>query len=219
VASSAFDTFELTAQSGQHVKYTMTVTSTGGCAMLLFVKGHNVNPSSQYYVAYSQENCVSSYSNDFPVASSDGTTFSVVVLTQQSQNVDYSVTIQTYSPAIPDWVLGVVVFLGIVVAVSAIPRVRGLVYLGLGVATHLLLDLVWEQPWIALWPAMGTAFPPGTLDVVALLTVLWTNPVVLAGELVGTGILIAFARSQGITTWRALVQFLRNGTPSPSSSV
>ena len=123
VASSAFDTFELTAQSGQHVKYTMTVTSSGGCAMLLFVKGHNVNPSSQYYVAYSQENCVSSYSNDFPVASSDGTTFSVVVLTQQSQNVDYSVTIQTYSPAIPDWVLGVVVFLGIVVVIAVIRTV------------------------------------------------------------------------------------------------
>ncbi|HLA47438.1 MAG TPA: hypothetical protein VJ207_07715, partial [Thermoplasmata archaeon] len=96
---------------------------------------------------------------------------------------------------------------------------RGLVYLGFGIATHLLLDLIWEQPWIALWPVMGTAFPPGTLDVIALLAVLWTNPVVLAGELVGTGILIAFARSQGITTWRALVQFLRNGTPSPSSSV
>jgi len=110
-------------------------------------------------------------------------------------------------------------FLGIIVAVSAIPRARGLVYLAFGVATHLLLDLIWEQPWIALWPAMGTAFPPGTLDVLALLAVLWTNPVVLAGEFVGTGILIAFARSQGITTWRALVQFLRNGTPSPSPSV
>src|SRR3972149_1227895 len=67
-------------------------------------------------------------------------------------------------------------FLGIIVAVSAIPRVRGLVYLGFGIATHLLLDLIWEQPWIALWPVLGAGFPPGTMEVIGLVAFVWPNP-------------------------------------------
>lgn len=104
------------------------------------------------------------------------------------------------------------VFLAAVLAASAVPSVRGLVALAFGVATHFLLDRIWEQPWVAFWPALGLAFPPDGVGLWNLLQVLWQDPVVLGGEIVGSGILVAFARAHGIRSWSALKAFLRNGS-------
>jgi len=120
-ASDPFDTHELTAQNGQHVKYSMT--TTGGCAELYFVKGHSVSPASQYYITYSQESCVSTYSNDFPVESSDGTTFTVMIYRIASPDASYTLTIETYTPAVPSWVWGLLIF----ILVLVVPGIIGMV--------------------------------------------------------------------------------------------
>ncbi len=118
--SEDWDAYELTATSGQHVSYSVTVNSTGDCAQLFFAKGHGFGLASDYYVHYSQENCVTSYSNDFPVGSSDGTKFTIAIITTRTHDVWYTVVIKTYSPAIPDWVLGLIVVIIIIVVVALI---------------------------------------------------------------------------------------------------
>jgi len=122
-STNLYDTYELTAANGQSVAYSMTVTTTGGCAQLFFVKGHNVGPASQYYIAYSQENCVASYSNSFPVASSDGTQFTVLITTTQSTDVTYNVAVSVTTPVIPSWVIGLIVVILIVVVIAVIRTV------------------------------------------------------------------------------------------------
>ncbi len=115
LASEPWDAHELSAANGQNVAYSLSVTTSGGCASLLFVKGHGADLNSQYYVTYSQETCVTSYSNSFPVASADGTQFSVLIATEQSQDINYTVTVNVTTPAIPSWALGLLVVVGLVV--------------------------------------------------------------------------------------------------------
>jgi len=121
--ASIMDNFELTAKSGEHIKYSVSVNTPGGCALLFFSKGHDITMQSQYLVAYSQENCVQSYSNEFPVSSDDGTDFTVTISTSYPDDLDYTVTIKTFAPAIPDWLVGVLVFIVIIVIVAVIGAV------------------------------------------------------------------------------------------------
>src|SRR5437667_9747984 len=46
-------------------------------------------------------------------------------------------------------------FLFAILALSFVPSLRGLRPVGFGVATHLLLDLIWNQPPSVLYPAYG----------------------------------------------------------------
>src|SRR5438128_6409895 len=46
------------------------------------------------------------------------------------------------------------VFLFAILALSFVPSLRGLRLIGFGVATHLFLDLIWNQPAIFLYPAL-----------------------------------------------------------------
>ena len=115
--SNPYDAHELTAATGQNVAYTMTVTTSGGCAELFYVKGHNVNPNSQYYQAYSTSGCVASFSKTFPVASADGTAFTVMVASTASTAVAYSVTITVTTPALPTWIVPLLALVIIVVVV------------------------------------------------------------------------------------------------------
>jgi hypothetical protein len=109
------------------------------------------------------------------------------------------------------------VFLGTVLAMSAVPRVRKLLFVGVGVATHLLLDRIWEMPWVAVWPAFGSAFPADDgVNLFRILEVLWTDPVVFVGEVVGVIVLVAFARAHGIRSWPSLKAFLANGRATPT---
>src|SRR5438445_1164291 len=118
--SNPYDAHELTASTGQNVAYTMTVTTSGACAELFYVKGHNVNPNSQYYQGYSTSGCVSSFSKTFPVASSDGTAFTVMVASTASTSVAYSVTITVTAPALPAWAIPVLILIVIVVVVVVV---------------------------------------------------------------------------------------------------
>lgn len=109
------------------------------------------------------------------------------------------------------WAHTLVFFLA-VLAASAIPSVRSLVGLALGVGSHLFLDRIWEQPWVLWWPAFGVGFPLDGVNFSNLLQVLVSDPYVIGGEIVGTAVLLMFARAHGIRSWAALKRFLRDGT-------
>ncbi len=57
-----------------------------------------------------------------------------------------------------------------------------------GLWIHLVLDEIWNTPRTFLWPAYGWGFPAGEFDLSQALL----NPITLAGEIVGTAILVVF---------------------------
>lgn len=97
LSSEMFDSHELTAPSGRQVSYSAQVTA-GGCILLLFTLGHNVNDQSQYLVAYSQETCVPSFSESYTVPSGGGPLFSIVITTEIAGDVAYKLDITTSTP-------------------------------------------------------------------------------------------------------------------------
>lgn len=117
VSQSLWNTYELSAGNDQRITYSMTITTPGACASLYFVKGHNPSARSEYFVTYSQEGCVRSYSNSFPVEAADGTDFAVLILTGYNGDVDYSLVIDLLVPVVPAWVLG----LGILAVIGVAP--------------------------------------------------------------------------------------------------
>jgi len=102
-----WNTYELNAKDPQRITYTMSITTPGACASLFFLKGHNPGPSSEYFVTFSEESCVQTYSNSFPVEVVDGTKFSVLIATDYNGDVSYSLVIELLTPAIPTWLLGI----------------------------------------------------------------------------------------------------------------
>ena len=103
-------------------------------------------------------------------------------------------------------------FLFAILALSFVPALRGLRLVGFGVATHLLLDLIWNQPAIVLYPAYGWSFPPAPFDVARWYDTLLHDPYVQFGEIVGFVCLIAFAWAHGIRSWKTLRDFIAHGT-------
>jgi len=97
---------------------------------------------------------------------------------------------------------------------SRVPSLRPILWLAFGVGTHLVLDQIWWQPVVVLWPAFGP-FPPGAPSLEGLLDVLFHDPVVQAGEGIGLAILVGFAWTHGVRSWPSLRAFLRSGTPLP----
>ncbi len=145
-----WDSYELTASVGQSIEYSVSA-SGGGCVLLLFIRGHSVTINSQYYSAYSQVNCVPSYSNRFPVASSDGTDFSVLIATTSSTSVTYTVNINVVDPGLGGALLGLfIIFIPIIVIVIVV-----------------VLALLRRRkkatpmpPYAAPWPTQPQTMPP-----------------------------------------------------------
>jgi inner membrane protein len=104
------------------------------------------------------------------------------------------------------------VFLYAILALSFLPRLWDLRLVGFGVATHFLLDRLWETPRIILYPAYGWAFNPAIFDSGRWFDTLFHDPYVQAGEIVGAAILILFAWRKGLAHWAALWGFVRHGT-------
>lgn len=102
-------------------------------------------------------------------------------------------------------------FLGAIFVVSLLPALRGLRWVGFGDAVHLLVDLMWQQPMVAVWPLLGLAFPAGEQSFGGYLQVLLTDPYVQFGEIVGGVILIATAWRYGLFSRARFRQFLRDG--------
>jgi len=97
-----------------------------------------------------------------------------------------------------------------VLALSRVSRLRALEWVGFGIATHLLLDMIWSWPWVAFWPFAGP-FHASKLTVWTFVDTLLTDPVVQAGELAGVVCLAALGWACGIRSWASLRAFLRDG--------
>ncbi len=104
-------------------------------------------------------------------------------------------------------------FLAVILAASLVPVLRGLRWVGFGDAVHLLVDLIWQQPQVMLWPLLGVAFPAETTpqSIGSYLHILLTDPYVQFGEIVGSIILISMAWYYGLFSWTALKRFLKDG--------
>ena len=109
-SSDLWDGYELVADSGQSVAYSVTVSTAGGCAQVFFVQGHNANLNSQFYTAYSQTNCVTNFAKTFPVGSSDGREFTLLISSSSGSDVAYTVLINITSLIVPTWAIGLIVF-------------------------------------------------------------------------------------------------------------
>jgi len=105
------------------------------------------------------------------------------------------------------------VFLGAVLLLSLLPSLRGLRWVGFGDAVHLLVDLIWQQPLVMLWPFLGLAFPAETTPQTfgSYFQILLSDPYVQFGEVVGGILLITVAWRYRLFSWPRLRQFLRDG--------
>jgi len=103
-------------------------------------------------------------------------------------------------------------FLVAILAVSFLPPSWPLRFVGFGVATHFLLDRLWETPRIILYPAYGWAFNPAIFDSERWFDILFHDPYVQAGEIVGAAILMLFLWRNRLGSWNALRAFLAHGT-------
>jgi inner membrane protein len=98
-----------------------------------------------------------------------------------------------------------------VLALSLVPAMRSLRLVGFGVATHLLLDEIWLQSAVVLYPLQGWIFPPTDFHPEEWFDALLHNPLVQLGELSGALILLAFAWRNGLFSRQALRAFLGHG--------
>lgn len=103
-------------------------------------------------------------------------------------------------------------FLFLLLAFSFVPSLTPLRLVGFGVATHFLLDQMWNLPTIVLYPAYGWSFPRAPFSADAWVDALLHDPYVQVGEIVGLAVLVIFAWSMRIRTWTALWAFIRHGS-------
>ncbi len=103
------------------------------------------------------------------------------------------------------------VFLFGILALSFVPSGRSLRFVGFGVATHLLLDQIWNEPNVVLYPAYGWTFPAASFNADVWFQALLHDPFVQAGEIVGFAVLVGFAWARGIRSWKALWEFVGHG--------
>jgi hypothetical protein len=85
---------------------------------------------------------------------------------------------------------------------------------GIGSLLHLLLDGMWVEEEVFLWPAFGWTFPAGPADY-------WSGllgrmgPWEIAQELAGLAYLLFLVRKEGLTDRGRWRRFLQTGTPAP----
>lgn len=102
-------------------------------------------------------------------------------------------------------------FLGALLLVCLWPAFRGLRWVAFGDAVHLLVDLIWEQPLVALWPLLGWAFPAGEQSFEGYFEILLSDPYVQFGEIVGGAILLATVWRYRLYRGANLKAFLKDG--------
>src|SRR5206468_474013 len=102
-------------------------------------------------------------------------------------------------------------FLFAILALSFVPVFRALRLVGFGVATHLLLDMIWIQPTVVWYPAYGWSFPMAPFNPGRWFDTLLHDPYVQAGEIIGFVCLVAFAWVYGIRSWKTLREFVVHG--------
>jgi hypothetical protein len=76
---------------------------------------------------------------------------------------------------------------------------------------HLLLDRLWEEPNTFYWPLLGTGFPKIGAEFGDFFNILFSNPYVYLGEIIGTIILIIIIMKFRLYQRIHLVKFIKSG--------
>jgi membrane-bound metal-dependent hydrolase YbcI (DUF457 family) len=83
---------------------------------------------------------------------------------------------------------------------------------------HLLLDRMWEEPSTLLWPLFGTTFPRVDIDISDYLTILFSEPYILSGEVLGGLIIVALMAKHRLCKKTNLYDFLKHGRINGASN-
>ncbi len=84
---------------------------------------------------------------------------------------------------------------------------------------HLILDRMWELPGTLLWPLFGTHFPRIDIEISDYFAILFSEPYVLFGEILGGLIIIVLIAKHRLYQYTNLHYFLKHGKISePPSS-
>lgn len=103
-------------------------------------------------------------------------------------------------------------FLAALALLSRARPLHALTWLAFGAGVHLVLDMIWFEPHVALWPLYGWTFPAGTQSLGGYFDLLLRDPYVQVGEVGGAVLLVAFAKVHGLLSWTTLRRFLRTGS-------
>ena len=104
------------------------------------------------------------------------------------------------------------------IAIGVILTSDRLAVIGFACGVHLGLDLMWYYPTTLLWPAYGWSFPVEYFEVYDWITILRTDGLVQAGELIGGAVLLAFILRNGLLRKGRLRRFLADGELSQTNS-
>ena len=84
-------------------------------------------------------------------------------------------------------------------------------YYGTPVWMHLILDRMWEEPATLLWPLFGTTFPRVDIEFTDYFTILFSEPYILSGEILGSVIIAALIVKHRLYKNNNLHYFLKHG--------
>jgi hypothetical protein len=111
--SDAWNVYKITADSDMEIVYSFTVQGPG-TIMILLVIGHSVTLNSDYLVTYSQETPTKSFSDTYSVRSSEGSEYSLLVLSDDNHNITYAVNIEVRETPLINYVLCGLFFFGLI---------------------------------------------------------------------------------------------------------
>jgi hypothetical protein len=97
LTSDSGNDYKITAEEFDKIKYSVEVKD-GNTVKIFLVQGHNVAFIFQYYQEHSVAGATQSYSNTFDVGEEDGTKFTILIQTDEIQNVTYDVNIEVVKP-------------------------------------------------------------------------------------------------------------------------
>jgi hypothetical protein len=97
LTSDSGNDYKITAEEFDKIKYSVKVKD-GNTVKIFLVQGHNVDFLLQYYQDHSVAGATQSYSNTFDVGDEDGTKFTILIQTDEMENVTYDVNIEVVNP-------------------------------------------------------------------------------------------------------------------------
>ncbi|MBI5001071.1 MAG: hypothetical protein HZB92_06040 [Euryarchaeota archaeon] len=118
-SSRLWNTYTVKATSGKRIQYKFDVLGSGTIKVYFTKSGQSIL-STQYYVSYSTDVPVSSYSNSFGVGSEDGDSFDIIVMTDSFDNVTYNASISITEPSIGERALTAGIVIGVIVIVVVV---------------------------------------------------------------------------------------------------
>lgn len=90
-------------------------------------------------------------------------------------------------------------------------HIRKSIFYTVPVWMHLILDRMWEEPATLLWPLFGTHFPRIDIEITDYFSILFSEPYILFGEVLGGLIIIVIIAKHRLYKYTNLHDFLKQG--------